>query len=74
MPGEQIINVGHTSISFNRSNCGMTYDCTFCHRGTDRGVAHKLASEANWGFLPCCDGCFDGLKKVPTTERDKINE
>lgn len=68
---EHIIDVGHTSISFNRADMNYSYGCTFCKRDTRRALAHKLAKDTNWEVLPVCDGCMHGLKKIPVTSEEK---
>ena len=69
---ERIIDVGHVSISFNRADMNFRCSCTFCKQDTHRALAHKRAIDTNWEVLPCCDGCMNGLKKIPVQDGDKI--
>ena len=71
MPGEQIINVGHVSISFNRCSTNIIVGCTFCKQPTYRALAHRRAIDPNWEILPICDPCMSGIQKMPVTSDDK---
>jgi hypothetical protein len=70
MAGEQIIDVGHISISFNRCSVDAVFPCTFCKQPTTRALAHKLGTDPKWSFLPMCDPCMGGLQKMPVQENN----
>ena len=74
MSDEQVINVGHALISFNRAESGAYLPCVFCERMTKRGLAHRLITDAvgEWKFLNMCDNCHDAIKKIPTNNTLKV--
>lgn len=63
------INVGHALVEFQRASVmGPAAPCVYCKVPTDRALIFRLRNEINPRLVRSCNGCHDGIRKVPAAD------